>query len=144
MAKMAGMEQTMTTVTYPMLRINVLAGLASLADQAMQFRVWVERCEPEPGKCPSFGDVLHALYDDTCVGDDVDGSIGDVLYDQEEAHALKEVTSQIDSFLDKYGPTFSDGQCLATPEWPNIVAASVSCLQLFEENDRRYITNYSA
>ena len=135
---MARMEQTMKTIIYPALRPNISDALESLADTELQRQVWVGPAPPVWGKCASFGDVVHNIYDDTGVGVDLEGSIGTVLYDQEEADSLRQVTSRIDLMFNKYGGQLSDKDFIAKPEWPEIVDAAANCLALFEENDRRY------
>jgi hypothetical protein len=138
MAEMAGLEQTMKTLRFPALRPNITVALMSLADTELQRRVWLGRGLPELGKCASFGDVVHNIYDDTAVGDNLERSIGEVLYDQAEADSLRQITSRIDLMFDKYGGRLPDKDYLNKSEWPEIVDASSNCLALFEENDRRY------
>ncbi len=110
----------------------------SLANTDMQRRVWLGRGTPAWGLCASFGDVVHRIYDDTAVGEDVDGAIGRELYDQEEADSLRHITSRIDFMFDAFGGTRPDKFYLDRPEWPEIVEAAKSCLSLFQENERRY------
>ncbi len=119
-------------------RRNILAALMSLADPALQARVWVGRGKPEIGKCASFGDVLHSLYDDSGVGEEPDGSVGFELYDEREVESIKHVTSLIDQLLENYGGARPDFDYIDKPEWPKIVNSAAKCLALFEENDRRY------
>ncbi len=127
----------MKPLRFPALRPNIIAALTSLADPALQKQVWVGRGIPEPGKCASFDDVVHSLYDDTNVGDDLEGSIGEVLYDSEEAESLRRITSRIDLMFDKYGGRLADKEYLNKPEWPEIIDSAVKCLVLFKDNDRR-------
>ena len=126
----------MSTIAYPQMRADIVSAVASLANPLLHSGVWIARGAPLPGLCYSFTDLLHALYDDSGLGDGVDSCIGYALYDFAEALRLSNVMNQVDDLLEKYGVNKPDATYVQSPEWPPIVSSATQCLQLFLLNDR--------
>ena len=81
------MEPAMKPIWYPDMRANLQAFSESLADEAYQKRVWVER---QPSKTQdNFADVAHFFYDDTTLASDPDQCVGWFLRDALEVAARR-------------------------------------------------------
>ena len=91
----------MGSLRYPEMRANLRAFTESLADQAYQKRIWIER-QPSAAH-DTFTDVVHFFYDDTRLADDPDGCVGWFLRDASEVGAVRALTSALDALFVELG-----------------------------------------
>lgn len=78
--------------------------------------------------------TIHSLYDNTDLSKDPSSAVGDFLYDEAEAEAMRSIISSLDVVFDKYGLELKDAQYLQKPEWREVVEAAIKALPMFVEN----------
>ncbi|QES46507.1 hypothetical protein DEJ50_00145 [Streptomyces venezuelae] len=113
-------------VEFPDARLQVVAMLSSLARPAYQQRVWLADIR-EPGDVDDLTMVINIL-DDTRVLEDPEGVVGEVLRNQNEARAMRELTSLLYPLIDELGEA-PDSEYLASRRWPAVVEAARKALR---------------
>jgi hypothetical protein len=114
--------------------MNVLYNLRSLSSAKYQAERWIRR-----ERFGSFGEVIHALFDDSGFDNGTRNSIGRLLFDEEEADGITGVMGLIDNLFAKYGKRLSDAEYIAKPEWPAIMEAAREALEIMKRNDARFM-----
>ena len=110
------------TVEFPSMRDDMIYYLERLQDEDFQRKAWVEK-NFENGQTP-FDDIIHFFFDDTKLSQDPSDCIGAFLLNEEEADAIRAVTSNIDLMVEHHGWKDTDAEHLGLPEWPAIVEAA--------------------
>jgi putative heme iron utilization protein len=118
---------------HPWWRETLLGALETLADRAYQQQVWIEKHYPPNVQYDDFDRVVHVLFDDTALADAPEKTIGYILEDETEMHAVTVVIKLIDAMLKTHGTDLTDEQYLQTPEWAQVVAVAQTALSVLNK-----------
>ncbi|MGW4114001.1 SCO4402 family protein [Actinosynnema sp. NPDC004786] len=124
------MEQAMTGVDYPDMRVEIVDAIRALSDPEYQRRVWVRREMPHPNYHDNFTMNIHVLYDDTTVFENLSEAVGPYLRNQAEIRALAPLKDALDSLFDVYGTELTDEEYIDKPEWPTVIATARAALRV--------------
>lgn len=132
-ARVLAMEPAMKPIWYPYMRADLRAFSESLADEAYQKRVWVER---QPSKAQdNFTDVVHFFYDDTKLASYPDKCVGWFLRNASEVAAVRALTSAIDALFAELGTEQPDEAYLREPGWSEVVSRAKELVTLLDRAD---------
>lgn len=119
------------------MRADLRAFTESLADEACQNQVWIER-RPSAA-CDTFTDVVHFFYDDTKLAADPDQCVGWFLR-AGEAGAVRALTSALDALFEELGTEQPDEAYLRAPGWPRVVQRAKELAALLDRSDEAAAT----
>lgn len=124
-------------IRYPAMRREVLDTLRNLSDPGYQQRVWIDRQFPSPNYYDDFDMVIHTLYDDTTLVDDIGSAIGVILKDEKEARLIGAVIEALEEvFLE--GERYADFEVLrACPSWPKVMATAAAAWEVMSANPQQ-------
>jgi len=116
-------------IEFPEMRAELIEHIQSLSDTEYQHMGWINNRYPPGIEYDEFKSVIHFLYDDTVLAENVEADIGVILKSKEESDAVKALIREIDVLIDLYGVNRKDGEYMSKPEWENIVCiAKEACL----------------
>lgn len=120
------------TVTFPDMRLQVIAALRSLGDSHHQNTRW-GRVEEGVNYYDDLTLNVHTLYDDCMVLPEPSEAVPDVLH-QEEVSALNDLEQALGPMLHDLGDR-PDAHYLADPRWPAVVHAAKAALGVLQACD---------
>ncbi|MFJ8229642.1 hypothetical protein ACIQ9E_06720 [Streptomyces sp. NPDC094448] len=120
-------------VEFPAVRVQVAAVLKSLADSRHQQHVWADRAQG-PGDAVDDLTMVVNVLDDARVLENPEQTVGEVLRDEHEAAALRELAELLDVLIDMLGDA-PDADYMASPRWPAIVRAARTARERMRHTD---------
>ncbi|MER5935306.1 hypothetical protein [Streptomyces sp. NPDC002054] len=108
-------------VEFPDARLQMASMLSSLASPEHQQRVWLAEVRG-PADVDDLTMVVNFL-DDTRVLEDPEGVVGEVLRNENEARAMRELSDVLYPLIDELGDA-PDSVYLASRRWPLVVEAA--------------------
>lgn len=123
----------MKELKFPYIRAQFIVFIRGLSDYNYQMENW-QIIKNDKGRCDELDYTIHFLYDDTDISKSPSSAIGDFLYDEAEAKAMRAIISSLDVVFDKYGLELKDAGYLQKPEWKEVVGAALEALPMFVEN----------
>lgn len=119
-------------VTFPEMRLQVVAALRSLSDVPHQQARW-GRVEEGVDYYDDLTLNVHILYDDCAVLPEPGGSVGTIIYPQ-EVPAFAELAGALGPMLDDLDDA-ADDIYTRDPRWPAVVQAARSALVAMRRSD---------
>ncbi len=124
-------------IKFPQLRLMLIDSLKDLSDRELQRREWISKTAAH-----RFWDTLRfdvaVIFDDLDLEDDLEGSIGYHILDQEEADVLRPLIVSLRAILNKIGREQPDAAYINSPLWDKVVASAQKAYAVFEANDLAY------
>ena len=120
-------------VDFPMMRIEAIGAVQSLADRNLQERMWINRTFPHEGYFEDLTLNIHILYDDTQVLPDPSTQLGSVLVSQAEVDALQELDGVLSPIIKRLGDR-PDADYLADAQWLAVVQRAAEALAVLQGN----------
>jgi hypothetical protein len=118
----------MKKINYPSMRVYVIEALEMLSNEYIR----AEKLPP-PVKWHPFDHPVHVLFDDTILAEDPERAIGDILFNKEEAEAIKIVVKKIDEMLNIIGDYPDDEIYYQSPYWQGIYESSKKALEIMNK-----------
>jgi hypothetical protein len=128
-----GTARRKIVVKHPWMRKQVIETLEGLSDPDYQRRAWVDHQFPPGIQYDSFDLAVNVLFDDTPLFDAPETTIGYILEDEDEMHAVTRVIRAIDDVLNQLGTNLTDEQYITSPEWQPVVAAARAALPILKK-----------
>lgn len=113
-------------IRFPQMREFMLVALARLSDREHQERAWAGPGARPEDAWDSLDQVIHVLFDDTCVLEAPDERVGTVIR-QSEVAPLRRLADVFGPIIDELGDVGVE-QYLAHPRWPAVVTAAGKAL----------------
>lgn len=113
-------------IRFPQMREMMLLALERLGDREHQERAWIGPDARPEDAWDSLDEVIHVLFDDTCVLEEPDERVGTVIR-QNEVEPLRRLAGAFDPIIDELGDVGAE-QYLAHPHWPAVVAVAGEAL----------------
>ncbi len=120
-------------IQHPWRREELFYYLELLADVAVARRTWVEQNFPAGVQHDCFDFAVNFLFDDTALADAPEKTIGFILEDEIEMHAVTAVIQAIDYVLKIHGTKLTDAQYLNTPEWTQVMETAQVALAILRK-----------
>jgi hypothetical protein len=104
--------------------------LYELASPAVQQQRWIEGKEAGPGLMSGLDFVVHFLFDDTELAENPEGTIGDILLDDLEVAAIRNVSRTLDQAMKDVGRDKADLDYISSRSWSPVVLAAQKAYRL--------------
>jgi len=119
-------------VRWAIRRHELLWYLHELASPTFQQERWIEMKPGRPGVMYGFDFVVHFFFDDTELGEHPRNTLGDLLTDEQEVTALRNVVDALDRVLQELsvGRDKADVEYVTSPRWPNVIATTREAYRL--------------
>ena len=117
---MERMEQAVTKLKFPAMRVDLVAFVAILADEVHQQSAWIQG--NRMSVWDNFDEIVHFFYDDTSLNSEPERYIGKILLNQAEAEFVKSLISALDNLFDSYGTNRSDEFYINSAQWKDITS----------------------
>ena len=117
-------------VEYPQKREELTYYVRLMTEPERARRVWVEHILPEGKHFDSFTEAISFFFDETQF-DSKDLSVGSILKNEEEWHAVKRLMEAMLIVFRKVGGAYApDEEYLETAEWEEVVKAAKVALDI--------------
>ena len=117
-------------VRWPQRRHSLVCYLYELANPVLQQERWIEGKDDRPGIMYGFGLVINFFFDDTELAENPEGTIGDILLDELEVSAIRNVGKALDQVLKEVGLDKSDLDYLSSSSWRDTVLSAQKAYRL--------------
>ncbi len=125
--RMDDMEQSIGTLQYPNMRLELLDYLDGCLEAARKCRK-TRSCGAET--LPELDFLIHFLFDDTDIASDPEKTIGVFLKSKEEAFAVYDLAMLFDAILKTYGRVSQNAIYVQAQEWDGIERAILQTIEL--------------
>ena len=112
------MEQT---IKYPWMREQLIGSIETLSDIDYQRKAWVQHEFPEGVEWDDLDLHFKFLFDGPDIYDYLDESIGDILKNETELKAVKEMLNEMMNIFKEYGTELTDEEYINLPEWQEVI-----------------------
>lgn len=113
-------------VKYPEMRRELVETIQTLADREYQHKAWVKKEFPAPVKYDCFDYAVHFLYDDATLANNVEKAIGQLLENENEADAIRQVIAALERVFARLGTEATDEEYISCSEWDQVIEAAAA------------------
>lgn len=101
----------------PAMRNELMVDLRALHASGTATPIDLRRIESD------LDDLIHFLYDDTCLASDASDAVGWFLRSEEEAGRIREITTALDLFFATFGMHLNEERVVTHWRWQDAMAA---------------------
>ncbi len=114
-----------SSANFKLKRTELMSFLLELSDPEIQIKLWLQH-EDFPNSS-GIDEVVHYLFDDTDLGTNPNSEIGRILYDANEALAVKSLSDAINNMVERLGDR-SSNDYISDPGWKVVLDLAQAAL----------------